>query len=731
MSESTSISESESLSKIVDAKDDLAEIHLDVPVVNNPASVSQTAFILAGVKLLSTLDLSVLNLQGTPFTIDVAEGSVRDVTLGYSGNTLINLGTQSLDLFMYKLNETTGKYEFVQKFANEVDVSLFPVLSRISGDTTITGLTKGKYIFLLGSATDDGLLDLNVGTIAKITTISQKDVTNGETEITGNVITGLGDINTPIGTDINTTGAKVTLVVSEINDSGTASVAGTVIQGAYGKLTIHEDGSYSYVRDQNLENIGKVDTFTYTISNGTSSDTAQLNIRIDSNDVQVVWDDVHPSADGVVTITATDDAVSTIGQVSVLGEANRYVTITSPNGLSTDTNRIVTSGHADNPLGDALDIAATENSSLITVQEGEVVQISLKSLIPTGTGYGVKVEIQFKDTSGLLGGLFPNYQTVDNWTSTTNGQAHSFELNASTFGAISGEYRIKVTSIHTGTGASATAQFGVIDVETIVYSPGLYKVTDVAPIAGNLFDNDVLGATSGISIKVADTQAGLSTATAISTPQTIVRDSGTLTVNSDGTYKFDQVADSSHIGKVETFYYQFTTPTGISNIAKIEVLIDSGSVYMDRDGTGFVDATTGNDLLVSLGGNETFHGAGGNDTLIYNLLNSVDATGGNGTGANGGDNWTDFTLGSLSNTNSDYVDIRELLDGQTVNSGNIANYIGIRFENNHAVLTIDRDGAGSTYTDKVDLVTLGGIDITNHTEQDILQQLLTNNQIIY
>jgi len=674
------------------------------------------------VNLLNTLDLSLLNLQGSPFTIDVAEGSVRDVTLGYSGNTLINIGTQSLDLFMYKLNETTDQHELVQQFANEVNVSLFPVLSRISGDTTITGLTEGKYIFLLGGATDGSVLDLNAGTVAKITTIAQKDVTYGETAITGNVITGTGDLN-GTGADLNATNLVVSQVVSETNNSVTATPEGINIQGAYGTLTIKADGSYSYVRDQSLENIGKVDSFTYTIvdpTDATRTDTAVLNIRIDSNDVNVVWDDTNLAADGVVTIAATDDVVSTIGQVSVLGEANRFVNIT--NGLlATDTNKVIATGHI-NGFTNGLDIAATEDSSLISVQEGEVVQISLDSLVPVGIGYSVIVEIEFKDTSGIL----PDYQVVDTWTSTANGQSHTFELNASTFNAISGDYRIKVTSVHTGSGSILSAEFGVQNVETVVYSPGLYKVSEVVPIVGDLFANDALGATSGITIKVADTLAGLATATAIATPQTIVRDSGTLTVNADGTYTFDQVADTSHIGKVETFYYEFTTPSGTSNPAKIEIFVDSGSVYMDRDGDGTVVATDGNDLIVSLGLDELITGGEGNDTLIFNVLDDADAVGGNGV-----DTWTDFTVGELANANSDYIDVRELLGGQSVDSDNIGDYIGIRYEGGKAILTIDRDGTAGGFTAQADLLKLGGVDITAQTEQALLDQLLQNNQILF
>ena len=60
---------------------------------------------------------------------------------------------------------------------------------------------------------------------------------------------------------------------------------GSSLKGSYGTLTLNSDGTYTYVADQDGADILTPDTtgidyFTYTISNGTSTDTAQLALTV-------------------------------------------------------------------------------------------------------------------------------------------------------------------------------------------------------------------------------------------------------------------------------------------------------------------------------------------------------------------------------------------------------------------------------------------------------------------
>ena len=78
-------------------------------------------------------------------------------------------------------------------------------------------------------------------------------------------------------------GADVVTTVTNIEGNGSSSaVAGsTVLQGAWGELTINPDGSYSYSVNQPIgPNDTPVDTFTYTITDD-DGDTATANLTLE------------------------------------------------------------------------------------------------------------------------------------------------------------------------------------------------------------------------------------------------------------------------------------------------------------------------------------------------------------------------------------------------------------------------------------------------------------------
>ncbi|UJA00814.1 beta strand repeat-containing protein [Acinetobacter johnsonii] len=142
------------------------------------------------------------------------------------------------------------------------------------------------------------------------------------------------------------------------------------------------------------------------------------------------------------------------------------------------------------------------------------------------------------------------------------------------------------------------------------------------------------------------------------------------------------------------------------------------------DGNDTLIGGAGNDLLIGGSGNDTLTGGTGNDTALYELLDNLDARGGNGT-----DTWTDFTVGS----GADKIDVSALLDGHQT-ATNIGNYISVTTDvNGHAVIAIDRDGSGTNFTVKSDLLVLDNITASSlgATAEDQLKTLLDNNQIIF
>ena len=147
----------------------------------------------------------------------------------------------------------------------------------------------------------------------------------------------------------------------------------------------------------------------------------------------------------------------------------------------------------------------------------------------------------------------------------------------------------------------------------------------------------------------------------------------------------------------------------------------------------------GNDTLLGEAGNDIITGGAGSDTVIFKVLSSSDVTGGNGT-----DTWTDFHVGDMTtDTEADKIDISALLigfDQSKITSDLLAsetylkNYLGVKIVGNDVTLTIDRDGAGTAYTVKSDLLQLNGLAQTgaafeSKTEDDILKLLLQNHQL--
>ncbi|ENU18594.1 hypothetical protein F994_03000, partial [Acinetobacter bohemicus ANC 3994] len=138
------------------------------------------------------------------------------------------------------------------------------------------------------------------------------------------------------------------------------------------------------------------------------------------------------------------------------------------------------------------------------------------------------------------------------------------------------------------------------------------------------------------------------------------------------------------------------------------------------DGNDTLNGGAGKDLLIGGSGNDTLTGGTGSDTALFELLDNLDARGGNGI-----DTWTDFTLGNVNtNTEADKINIASLLDGHQTEA-NLGDYLSVSFNGTDTVIRIDRDGGSDTaFTGKVDLLILKNVD-TN------LQDLLNNDQIIF
>ena len=112
--------------------------------------------------------------------------------------------------------------------------------------------------------------------------------------------------------------ASASLTVTAIrkgqeSGSGDSGTVGVALTGTYGQLTIAADGSYSYVANQSAANAlaageSANDYFTYTVSDGTATDTAQITITVlGSNDAPSATADTGYIQEGK-TLTVADGA---------------------------------------------------------------------------------------------------------------------------------------------------------------------------------------------------------------------------------------------------------------------------------------------------------------------------------------------------------------------------------------------------------------------------------------
>ena len=174
---------------------------------------------------------------------------------------------------------------------------------------------------------------------------------------------------------------------------------------------------------------------------------------------------------------------------------------------------------------------------------------------------------------------------------------------------------------------------------------------------------------------------------------------------------------------------QQATGFGQATFVNIEGIAGGG-------GNDTFTGSKGDNYFDGRGGNDTFHiGNGGQDTLLYKLLNGNDASGGNGS-----DQVNGFTVGTWEGTaDTDRIDLRELLSGSGyggsgsatyVNGvatlagdiGNLSDFIKVVQNGSNTEIQIDRDGAGSQFSTAT-ILTLNGV-------QTDLATLLANHQLL-
>lgn len=447
-------------------------------------------------------------------------------------------------------------------------------------------------------------------------------------------------------------------LVTEVNGVTVNSSGTTTIQGEYGTLTINASGQYTYTLRSGVgaDHISTPDTFVYTVTAPDGSkDTASLNITPTAQAMNAVND-----------VSATMDLTS-VHHTSVYSDTTV--------GVASWTTALFSSTQGSGSGTFVVDPnTALHNASL---------HFSVASLL-------------------ALGGL-----TV-NWTiSDANGAIRSGSFSGASL--LGGSIDVPLTGLDLNAGTytlSFTGSVPGLSVGTITITPSVngttyslsnFDVTGSHTVNGNIFDGTDSGGVLD-QLHSVDTRLSVTGYNGVTTtldPYTgsatvnIVGHYGTLAIGADGhyTYTLNSGVSLSTMTSKETFNYTLTDSAGRTDTATLTINMAPQFISSEHN-----DAITG-----------TAYG----DTLIYQVLNSTvgNATAGNVSSA-GGDHWTGFSLAQ-----GDKIDIGDLLVGWDGNTASLGNYIHVTQSGSNTVISIDRDGAGSTYTNTA-LVTLDNVQTT-------------------
>lgn len=677
------------------------DVDANAPVIasDNLATATVNLVPVTATKTYTDSFTTLLSGFTKTYTWTVAAGTTVDPTLTLTTNSVLALLNNST--FTLQVKDATGAWVTLATGNTQglLDLIVLPLGLQVDIGT----LQAGDYRLTVGSG-GIGLIT-NVTTSLDITATSLTQFTGTGTPTSGNVITDVGTDGT-----VDARGPDSAAVLQVLkNGSYVAAGTATTVQGLYGTLVIHGDGSYTYTPNGSPGSVGKVDVFSYQLvhPNGLS-DAANLYVRIDSPQATEIWSNTNYGAPATVV-----DAVNDVG--------SSHLTLVNPETTSTDTftplslpvigsrSATYTTTVAANTVTDLQVVVNSTN--LLSLLNGTTIEL-LKLNPATGLYFSVQV-VSGGSLVSLLGG----------------GAGYTFQDQGP------GTYHVKVTAGGIGLLSSITTTINATATHL-----DQFVVGSATAATGNLLADDTVGsALTVLSVLTAANTYTIPGYNGVSVAGTY----GTLLVHADGSYTYTLKSGltSAVVGQHDTFTYEPTHPNGTTDTATLTINLDNAaglttftSLQADTGdeavalaslaaATDVIAGTDGNDHLDgSQGGHITLQGGAGNDTLVVVDQNFASVEGGTGTDTllwGGGD--ASIDLGNLAGRVHD-IEVIDLNDTSSVAlTLNLADVVAIT-ETGTDTLIIKGDDKDSVHmTDNWTLVgnqTADGIDYNQYTAQE-------------
>lgn len=641
------------------------------------------------------------------YTWTVAAGTTVDPTLTLTTNSVLALLNNST--FTLQVKDATGAWVTIATGNTQglLDLIVLPLGLQVD----IGKLQAGDYRLTVASG--------GIGLVTQVTTSLDIEATS-LTQFTGTGSATSGNVITDTGTDgtVDSRGPDSGAVLQVLKNGSyvaAASGAGTTVQGQYGTLVIHADGSYTYTPNGSPSSVGKVDVFSYQLvhPNGLS-DSANLYVRIDSPQATEIWSDSNLGAPATVV-----DAVNDIDS-SQITLANRVDSSSAT--LGTLSLPVIGSRQAIYTTSVAADTSANlqvvvNSANLLTLLGNTTI-----GLYKLNTSTGQYVLVQSVPGSSLL-------------TLLGGGAGYTFT------GQTAGSYQVRVSSSGIGLLSSITTSLNTTTTHLTEF-----VVSSATVASGNLITDptgtDNLG--SALTVLSVLTAAGTYTIPGYN-GVSVAGTYGTLLVHADGsyTYTLNSGLTSAVIGQHDTFTYELTHPNGTTDTATLTVNLDNAAglttfsaLVADTSDDSLAVAsvaaaassdvlagTDGNDHLVgSQGGHITLEGGAGNDILEVVDQNFASVDGGSGTDTllwGGGD--ASIDLGTLAERihNIEVIDLNAT--SAVALTLNLADVVAVTETGNDTLIIKGDDKDSVHMTDNWTLVgnqTADGIDYNQYTAQE-------------